>query len=89
MINENADPDVMYDIGGFLKDMVPESPYFAHREGNSDAHIKSGLVGPSITVPVCGGGLALGRWQGIYFAEFDGPRRRDVYIALIRGTDND
>ncbi|MDI6601326.1 secondary thiamine-phosphate synthase enzyme YjbQ [Calorimonas adulescens] len=89
MINENADPDVIYDVDGFFKDMVPQSLHFKHREGNSDAHIKSGLIGTSLMVPISGGGLALGTWQGIYFAEFDGPRHRNVYITILKGIDND
>ena len=89
MINENADPDVMHDIDDFLRRMVPKSSNFAHMEGNSDAHIKSGLTGPSILVPISKSSLALGRWQGIYFAEFDGPRHRNVYITMLRGAVND
>mgnify|MGYP000891209813 FL=1 len=89
MINENADPDVMHDIDDFLRRMVPKSSNFAHMEGNSDAHIKSGLAGPSILVPISKSSLALGRWQGIYFAEFDGPRHRSVYITILRGAVND
>ena len=89
MINENADPDVMHDIDDFLRRMVPKSSNFVHMEGNSDAHIKSGLAGPSILVPISKSSLALGRWQGIYFAEFDGPRHRNVYITMLRGAVND
>ncbi len=82
-INENADPTVKGDI---IKGMgiIPESGY-RHSEGNSPAHIKSSLVGPSLTVMVEGGRPALGTWQGIFFAEFDGPRHRLVWVKAIKG----
>lgn len=82
-INENADPTVRRDIIKGLG-IVPTSGY-AHSEGNSPAHIKSSVVGPSLTVLVKGGELLLGTWQGIYFAEFDGPRRRSVWVKVITG----
>jgi secondary thiamine-phosphate synthase enzyme len=78
-INENADPDVQSDMLGFLKRLIPQhEPNFKHFEHNSDAHIKSSLVGSSVTVPFEEGRLLLGRWQGIYLCEFDGPRERRV-----------
>lgn len=82
-VNENADPDVRRDIVAFLRRLVPQDGAFAHAEGNSDAHIKASLVGPSLTLPVEGGRLRLGTWQGVYFCEFDGPRRRrlELYIT--------
>ncbi len=82
-INENADPTVVEDILNHLEEMIPNSPHFRHSEGNSDAHIKSSLVGPSILIPVENGKLTLGTWQGIYFAEFDGPRTRKLYIQFL------
>jgi secondary thiamine-phosphate synthase enzyme len=85
-INENADPDVQSDMLGFLQRLIPQyEPHFKHFEHNSDAHIKSSLVGCSATVPFTGGKLMLGPWQGIYLCEFDGPRQRTVVVTLIRG----
>ena len=81
-INENADPDVVTDMLAALKQMVPDLPY-RHSEGNSPAHVKSSLVGCSITVPIAEGRLCLGTWQGIYFCEFDGPRTRKVWVQLV------
>ena len=81
-INENADPAVRRDIVKGLE-AIPESGY-AHSEGNSPAHIKASVMGSSVTVIVKGGRLALGTWQGIYFAEFDGPRRRSVWIKAVK-----
>ncbi len=82
-INENADPDVTADLLGVLERMVPHRGPYAHAEGNSDAHVKASLMGLSVAVPVEGGRLVLGTWQGIYFCEFDGPRRRRVYVQLL------
>ncbi|MBN1458114.1 MAG: YjbQ family protein [Armatimonadetes bacterium] len=82
-INENADPDVMSDIMATLSQLVPHAGPYAHVEGNSDAHVKSSLVGHSVLVPVEDGRLQLGTWQGIYFCEFDGPRSRRVWIQLL------
>ena len=64
---------------------MPDDLPFTHAEGNSDAHMKASLMGSSVTVPVTGGRLALGTWQGIYFAEFDGPRRRRVHVQMLAG----
>jgi secondary thiamine-phosphate synthase enzyme len=83
-INENADPDVKSDFLKKLEKLVPKTePYYEHGEGNSDSHVKTALVGNSATVLVEDGRLLLGRWQGIYFCEFDGPRRREVYVKSI------
>ena len=84
VINENADPDVAADIERFLEKLVPKDRGFRHSEGNSDAHIKSCLCGNSKTVFIEEGGLRLGRWEGIYFAEFDGPRTREIWIKILR-----
>lgn len=81
-INENADPDVVTDIIHGLEKFVPLKGNYLHAEGNSDAHIKASLVGFSGTVPVIDGRLALGTWQGIYFCEFDGPRRRKMLAGI-------
>ncbi len=83
-INENADPDVKLDLLRKLDELVPKSePYYRHDEGNSDSHLKASLVGSSVTVIIEQGRLVLGRWQGIYFCEFDGPRRRDLLIKFL------
>lgn len=83
-INENADPDVQSDMLGFLRRLIPQyEPNFKHFEHNSDAHIKSSLFGSSVTVPFEGGRLLLGRWQGIYMCEFDGPRERTVLVRIV------
>ena len=82
-INENADPSVVRDLIRQLDEMVPWTrPYYTHGEGNSAAHVKSSLVGCSETIPFSGGTLTLGTWQGIYFCEFDGPRRRRVLVSI-------
>ncbi len=82
-INENADPAVPRDILLGLSHMKLESLHFAHLEGNSPAHIKSSLVGCSVSVIVEKGRLQLGTWQGIFFCEFDGPRTRKVMVQCI------
>jgi secondary thiamine-phosphate synthase enzyme len=82
-INENADPDVVSDLLMGLDRLVPESWPFRHGEGNSDAHLKSSLVGTSEQVFIEKGNLVLGTWQGLYFCEFDGPRHRNVHIQII------
>jgi secondary thiamine-phosphate synthase enzyme len=82
-VNENADPHVQSDMLGFLKRLIPQhEPHFKHAEENSDAHIKSSLIGSSVTVPFEKGELQIGRWQGIYLCEFDGPRERNILLTL-------
>jgi len=81
-INEGADPDVAADIESHLRELVPEEAAFEHAEGNSDAHIKTVLVGASCMAPVRGGKLALGTWQAIFLCEWDGPRTRQVEVAV-------
>ncbi len=85
-INEGADPDVAGDINRNLAALFPEDGDYRHREGNSDAHLKSILMGPSETVLLEGGNLLLGRWQSIYFCEFDGPRNRNLYVTVVQGA---
>lgn len=80
MINENADPDVLYDLKMALEQIFPHSLNRAHREGNSAAHLKAALVGSSLQLPVEDGRLRLGTWQGVYLCEFDGPRRRRILV---------
>jgi secondary thiamine-phosphate synthase enzyme len=82
-INENADPTVQKDLLKQLRKLVPARSSFEHAEGNSDAHIKSSALGVSASVIVNRGVLALGRWQGIFLCEFDGPRQRDVYVQVL------
>ena len=82
-INENADPDVVQDILMILNKKIPmgDSGY-RHSEGNSAAYIKASLIGSSVSVIIENGKLQLGRWQGIYFCEFDGPRKREIWIKI-------
>ena len=82
-VNENADPDVQKDVLTALERAVPSDAKYAHAEGNGPAHVKSILVGNSVTLPVRDGEIALGTWQGIYFAELDGPRERIATITVI------
>jgi len=82
-INEHADPSVRRDIAMALERLVPEDLPFAHLEGNSDAHVKASLIGASVLVPVEGGRPTLGTWQGIFFCEFDGPRRRRLLVQPL------
>ncbi len=82
-VNENADPDVVQDLLFALEQTFPDRPQFRHMEGNSAAHLKSSCIGNSVTIPVERGALALGRWQGIYFCEFDGPRMRNFSVQVI------
>jgi secondary thiamine-phosphate synthase enzyme len=83
IINEEADPNVIRDIMESLDRMVPADYPYRHLEGNSDAHIKAVLTGSSVSIPLSGGALKLGTWQGIFFMEFDGPRERKVMVTLI------
>lgn len=85
-INEGADPSVQRDILNKLSQLIPHEGGYAHTEGNSDAHIKSTLVGVSVFVPVEGGKLLLGTWQAVYFCEFDGPRHRRVTLKFIKSS---
>lgn len=86
-VNENADPFVVDDVLRKLDRLVPrEEAYYQHAEGNSDSHLKTSFFGPSVTVIVRGGRLVLGTWQGIYLAEFDGPRERRVAVQLLRAA---
>lgn len=82
-INENADPTVKSDVLKVLNDIIPWEAGYQHLEGNSAAHIKASLVGASELVVVQDGRLMLGTWQGIFFCEFDGPRRRRVWLQVI------
>lgn len=83
IINEGYDPAVARDIEAAFDRVVPRVANSAHAEGNSDSHIKTGLVGSSETIWIVGGKLALGRWQAIFFAEFDGPRSRELHVKMV------
>ena len=83
-INENADPDVVKDILMMLDKKIPAGDSgYRHSEGNSAAHIKASLIGSSVSVIIENGKLQLGTWQGIYFCEFDGPRKREIWIKVV------
>ena len=83
LINENADPSLEIDFAQFLKKLAPRDSSYNHDDGNCDAHLKASLIGNSKTLMIDGGRLFLGRWQGVYFCEFDGPRRRDLNIKIV------
>ncbi len=82
-VNEGYDPSVVKDILSSLSKLVPAEGNYAHLEGNSPAHIKSSLMGVSLLLPIEGGKLSLGRWQSVFFVEFDGPRQREVWAWLL------
>ena len=81
-INEADDPDVARDLETTLDRLIPHKGPYKHAEGNADSHIKASLVGSSCSVPIDNGRLLLGRWQGIFFCEFDGPRSRHLLVKL-------
>jgi len=83
-VNENADPSVKQDILSELDKLVPWRGDYTHLEGNAAAHIKASLLGSAEMIPVEDGDLVLGTWQGVFFAEFDGPRRREVWIKITK-----
>jgi secondary thiamine-phosphate synthase enzyme len=83
IVSENWDPDVTTDMLGHLERLVPRDGGFRHAEGNAQAHILSVMLGTSINIPVRGARLALGRWQGVMLAEFDGPRERSVTVTMV------
>jgi secondary thiamine-phosphate synthase enzyme len=86
-INEHADPDVASDVEAAFDRLIPHRGPYKHSEGNSDSHIKSILVGNTQTVFIADGRLALGRWQGIFFCEFDGPRSRQLHLKIVPDQD--
>ncbi len=81
-VNEGADPDVIADLSAALERLVPRTGSYRHTEGNSDAHIKASLLGCGLHLPVKNGRLALGTWQSVFLAEFDGPRQRNLRLYL-------
>lgn len=82
-INENADPDVVFDMKNAFNKLVPQYDNYEHSEGNSQAHILSSLVSPSLNVIIENSKIVLGIWQNIYFFEFDGARNRKIYVQII------
>ena len=82
-VNEDADPDVATDMVAIMGRLVPRDPNYRHAEGNSDAHVKTTLVGPSLTLIVADGRLQLGTWQGVYLCEWDGPRPRKIWVQWL------
>jgi len=84
-VNEGADPDVVRDIVYALEKLIPwEDPAYAHMEGNSAAHIRSAIIGNSRIIPIINGELALGTWESIFLADFDGPRERKVIVKILK-----
>lgn len=83
-INENADPDVVTDIQNELEKIVPRHANYFHSEGNSPAHIKASVMGSSVQIIIENGKPLLGTWQGVFFCEFDGPRRREVWMKIAQ-----
>ena len=83
LINEGDDPAVARDMEAALDGLVPRDAGYKHLEGNADSHIKTALVGSSESIWVENGRLTLGRWQAIFFAEFDGPRTRELRVKII------
>ncbi len=88
-INENADPDVVYDMLSTLQKVFPKDSSHRHMEGNSHAHIKASVMGSSCSIIIENGMLKLGTWQGVYFCEFDGPRTRRFYTKFISGFEGE
>ena len=84
-INENADPSVKHDIISMLGKIIPQGASYSHSEGNSDSHIKSSIFGSCLNIFIENGRLCLGAWQGIFFAESDGPRSRQVWVKILEG----
>ena len=82
-VNEGFDPDVASDVLAVLRRLVPRDAGYAHLEGNSDSHVKAILVGSTQLLPVRGGAPLLGRWQRIFFCEFDGPRSRELLVSSV------
>lgn len=83
MINEHFDPDVATDLEGVFEKLVPRAGLYKHSEGNSDSHAKAALTGTSAMIFVEQGKLMLGRWQGVFFCEFDGPRERKMWVKVV------
>ncbi len=83
LINENDDPALQKDLDSFLKQLAPRETEYCHNDGNCDAHLKASVIGCSKTLLIENRRLVLGRWQGVFFCEFDGPRRRDLRVKIV------
>jgi secondary thiamine-phosphate synthase enzyme len=83
LVNENDDPNLQADLDAFLKKLAPAGADYHHSDGNCDAHLKASVIGASKTLLIDQGRPALGRWQGVFLCEFDGPRRRDLLVKII------
>jgi secondary thiamine-phosphate synthase enzyme len=83
LVNENYDPALLKDLDRFLKQLAPPDRDYQHNDGNCDAHLKASVIGTSKSLFFENSQLVLGRWQGIFFCEFDGPRRRDLRVKII------
>lgn len=83
LINENDDPALQKDLDNFLKQLAPRDKDYHHNDGNCDAHLKASVIGCSKALWIENGRLVLGRWQGVFFCEFDGPRRRDLRLKVV------
>jgi secondary thiamine-phosphate synthase enzyme len=83
LINENEDPALQKDLDNFLKSLAPRDNNYHHNDGNCDAHLKAAVIGNSKSLLVEGGSLVLGRWQGVFLCDFDGPRRRELRLKLL------
>ncbi len=83
LVNENADPALHQDFDAFLKKLAPRDSAYHHNDGNCDAHLKAAIIGPSKSLLIESGSLLLGRWQGVFLCEFDGPRRRDIHVKVV------
>ncbi|HEV2176416.1 MAG TPA: secondary thiamine-phosphate synthase enzyme YjbQ [Terriglobia bacterium] len=83
MVQENDDPALQRDFDNFLKQLAPRDKDYNHNDGNCDSHLKASIIGCSKTLLVEDGRLVLGRWQGVFFCEFDGPRRRELRVKVV------
>jgi len=83
LVNENYDPGLLKDLDNFLKQLAPYERPCHHDDGNCDAHLKAAVIGCSKSLLIENGRLVLGRWQGVYFCEFDGPRRRELRVKIV------
>ena len=83
LINENDDPSLQRDFTDFLKQLAPLDRIYHHNDGNCDAHLKAAVIGSSKSLLIENGSLILGRWQGVFLCEFDGPRRRDLRVKIV------
>ena len=83
LINENEDPALRKDLDEFLRTVLPRDGNYHHNDGNCDAHLKASVIGSSKTLLIESGRLVLGRWQGVFLCEFDGPRRRELLVKVV------